>query len=81
MTMLQLTNQVEHLVEVISDLKTAVGEANGRLHGIEMRLLEERAISNAFIYDKIAELQKKMLANGGSAGEPVSSTYTGPPNV
>lgn len=46
---------------VLQDLVRATNETHLRLHGIENRLLEERAASQADIYKRISEMQKQMI--------------------
>jgi hypothetical protein len=45
----------------LRDLVRATHETHLRLHGIENRLLEERADSQADIYQRISEMQKQMI--------------------
>ena len=61
MTIKDITRDVRHMCDVISGFRESIAEVNSRLHGIEMRLLEERSISNKFLYERITELQKKIL--------------------
>jgi DNA-binding winged helix-turn-helix (wHTH) protein len=59
-----MRQELSDLGVILQDLVNAVRETNSRLTGIENRLLEERAVSQADIYQRITALQKQMYDNG-----------------
>jgi hypothetical protein len=60
-----LRQEIRDLGLLLQDMVRSAHETHCRLNGIENRLLEERAASQADIYQRITDLQKQMLNSNG----------------